>query len=50
MNDSNGQYSRIEKATTVNGNIISETDLELMDLWKVLLPLKGKLLLAKRLK
>ena len=47
MNDSNGQYSRIEKSTTVNGNIISETDLRIDGSMEGTVSTKGKIIIGK---
>ena len=47
MNDSSGQYSRIEKATTVNGNIISETDLRIDGILEGIITTKGKVIIGK---
>ena len=44
MNDSNGRYSRIEKATSVNGNIISETDLRIDGVMEGTVTTKGKII------
>ena len=48
MNDTNGQYSRIEKATTVNGNIISETDLRIDGVMEGTVTTKGKVIIGKK--
>ena len=50
MNDTNGQYSRIEKATTVNGNIISETDLRIDGVMEGTVTTKGKIIIGKEAK
>lgn len=50
MNDTNGQYSRIEKATTVNGNIISETDLRIDGVMEGIVTTKGKVIIGKEAK
>ena len=46
MNDTNGQYSRIEKATTITGNIISETDLRIDGNMDGTVTTKGKIIIG----
>jgi len=50
MNDTNGQYSRIEKATTITGNIISETDLRIDGNMDGTVTTKGKIVIGKEAK
>ena len=50
MNDTNGRYSRIEKATSVNGNIISETDLRIDGVMEGTVSTKGKIIIGKEAK
>jgi cytoskeletal protein CcmA (bactofilin family) len=47
INETNGQYSRIDKATTITGNIVSDTDLRIDGTMDGNVNIKGKIIIGK---